>query len=91
MSAVFDGAVGSYAGYRIVVSIHMSRIVKEMRRVKAHPIICWLARYLPIYPYVEVEVETVVETEAALDRIRGVIYVGPKTYEQLRARAACRP
>lgn len=45
----------------------------EVVRFKADPIICWLAKYFPILPYVEAEYPRMVDADPIFDSSRGVL------------------
>lgn len=53
-------------------------------RVPAHPVICWLARWLPIAPYVEIQVPNVRDADMILDNQIGVIFCSPAQANALR-------
>lgn len=83
---------GTYAGLRIVASPHwpMERDGYETRRIQAHPDVRCLARWLArigvkMNDFVEITVPRYRESDPAIDKIRGVIYCGVRTYQQMKA------
>jgi len=65
-----------YAGFRIMATPHWPQVEDGTRTVRfeCHPIIRWLARWLPIRPYVEATYINYKDSDMLLDRARGVVY-----------------
>lgn len=61
-------------------------------RRDAHPIIRWLARFLPIIPYVEwpVQIPRYIEVDSDPIRMENTIYCSPGHAEQIKAKCGSR-
>jgi hypothetical protein len=59
----------------------------EMRRFPAHPIIRWLARWLPVTPYVEMEVTKWRDADPMYDKRSGALYCSHAQADMLRETA----
>lgn len=55
-----------------------------VRRFPAHPLVCWLARWLPIDPYVDVEYPRYRDADPLVDARAGIIYCSVAQAETLK-------
>lgn len=79
------GDVGDLAGLRIVVShILPQECVVVAKRLPAHPLIQWLARYLMIDPWVEIQAPQWRDKGLWIDRQHGLISCSPAQADALR-------
>jgi hypothetical protein len=74
-------------GLQIVTVPYFKREVVgiEVHRVPAHKLFFWLARWLPIRCYVEVERRVFRYANPVIDDERGIIYCAPEQYEIVRS------
>ncbi len=56
----------------------------EVVRYYAHPIIFWLAKWLPIDPYVDAEYIKYKDADALVDKIGGVMYCSHRQLNALK-------
>lgn len=63
-----------------IIGKHPTRKYKE--RFEVHPIIKWLARFLPIKPFIEVEYSD--DADPIYFRDFNTLYVGKRTYEIIK-------
>lgn len=76
------GMIGNMGGIEIIVSPYMPKhpTRKYKVRYEAHDFIKWLARYLPILPYVEAEYPD----DADGFMMGNKLYVGARTFALLQ-------
>ncbi len=77
MTDLFAGALTApLGGFRIYPNAHHPTEFSHMERQRwrAHPLICWLARYLPINPWVEAEFPRYRDCDPWVEQARGAIY-----------------
>lgn len=77
---------GPFGGMQIIQSHHWPRVPDGVyvRQLTAHPIIHWLARWLPIDPWIDVEVPRFKDADPLIDTRRGVIFCSPAQFAELR-------
>ncbi len=70
----------SFSGIQIFASPHhpteFSHWAEERRKWKAHPIVCWLAKWFPVKPYVECSYKRPVtkDCDPLFHEAKGIIY-----------------
>ncbi|MGR3179873.1 MAG: hypothetical protein ACUZ8E_17675 [Candidatus Anammoxibacter sp.] len=86
---MFDGGIiGQSMGIKIIPSKFWPQEKPEQYivRYKAHKIICWLAKYLPIEPYVEAEYTRYVDNDPLI--VGGhTVHCSYAQYEQLKEKS----
>ena len=83
----FKGSIcaGVFGGITIVMQDNWPRelVGYDTKQIPAHPFICWLARWLPITPYVEVQVPCYREMDMLLHGAADVVYCSHAQYAEL--------
>lgn len=76
----------SLEGMRVIAARHWPREPDGvvLRRVPAHRLICWLARWLPVRPYTDIKVQRWRDAEPLVDWHRRVIFCSERQAEALR-------
>lgn len=82
--------LNSLGGIRIIISHHWPQVEDGTRivRYEVHPFIKWLARWLPIDPWVEAEHTKYRDGDPIIDKARGILYCSPAQAEQMRLQLA---
>lgn len=76
----------SFAGYRVVADINWPRLpdgIETVRDYNVHPLVKWLARWLPIKPYVEALRPRFRDRDPMIDERHGIIYRSPRQCGEL--------
>ncbi len=73
-------------GLKIIVNNYVQQVFShnETVRFAAHPFIKWLAKFLPITPYVEAEYPRYKDADPLM--IGDALYVSPAQYKTLKER-----
>lgn len=73
-------------GARILVSRFWPRVRKGNRtiRLRAHPIICWLAHWLPIEPWIDITVPVWADADPVFDARHNVLHCSEAQAAALR-------
>ena len=76
---LFDTVPGIFGGLRIVVSAHHPTEFSHWETVRypVHPIIKWLARWLPFDTYIEAKYARSKYTDPIMDPSRSILYCAP--------------
>jgi hypothetical protein len=79
-------------GYRIIVIPQWEQVVDKTitHRIPAHWFVCWLAKWLPITPYVEIREVTYKDADPYMSDSLGCIWCSPKQRDTLVKAVAAR-
>lgn len=78
-----DGAMGSFGGLRVMTVEHWPKVSDGTTRLPAHPLILWLARWLPLRTW-WAEVQNYRDSDPIIHEAAGVLYCSPRQYAELR-------